>query len=130
MKRNLVLEIIAALTMASSAQAGLIDRGCYIEQSKDFGSYLVDISIYDDSVRVIYVSRTHGILGNYSGDILRSSGLKETKQAISIQNINLNDGHDGYLTGMAIQMTKSSISFGRAQDVVKAKVRVGCIMRD
>jgi len=118
---------LLVLTFSTFAHAGLVAKGCFQEQDKKYGPYVVEVSIFSDAVTVSYTSSKHGGLGGYRGRIYSSSDIKKTSQSVSVDNITLNDGADGFIDEVKIKITKNTVTFDSKNSRVGAKPQVRCL---
>ena len=123
--KNLTL-VSSILFTSIFANAGLIEKACYTEQDKKYGKYTVEISIFTDSVTVSYNSRRHGDLGGYRGRIYSANDVKQTAQGVSVSKMTLNDGADGYLDDVSIDITKTTVTFNTKESKTRPQKRVEC----
>jgi|GEM_PF-6314841 hypothetical protein len=127
MKLFTSLITLTIVSISSFAQAALIRKACYQAESKKFGAYVVEVAIYTDEVIVNYKSKTHGSLGGYRGRILSSQDLKNSNNKVSVKNLTLNDGLDGFLDNVEIEITRATIKFISKNSVSReAKPQISC----
>lgn len=124
------LSAIATLTVlvfANFAQAALVKKACYQDEDKEYGAFVVEVSIFTDQVIVRNKSEIHGDLGSYRGRIISSNNLVRKNNKVSVKNLTLNDGADGYLDNVSIEITRNTVKFDSKNSVSPAKPRISCL---
>jgi len=117
-----------ALTVLGSsvfAQAGLLAKACYADGDRRNGPYVTQVEIYSDEVLVNYTKPGGQGLGGYRGRIFGKAVV--SSGVVSVSNVTLKEGMDGFIDDANIVITKSTVTFDSKASKEGPKARVACL---
>ena len=115
---------LAVSLISVNALADLPIKACYMDSDKKIGVYQTQITVTSGYVAVVYVSQKVSGLGGYTGTIYSTPVVRDG--SVSLKDLTLNDGDDGYLDDMNLEITPETVLFAEKDAKEKPKERVEC----